>query len=95
MKLDLSKRRLAIPIMTHPGIELIGRKVIDAVKSGDVHAEAIIRLSEAMPSDAATVIMDLTVEAEAFGASVSFPDNEVPSVAGRQAIKEYRRRESS
>ena len=33
--------RIAIPIMTHPGIELSGRKVIDAVTDGEVHAEAI------------------------------------------------------
>ena len=75
--------RIAIPIMTHPGIELSGRKVIDAVTDGEVHAEAIVALNQKYPASASTVIMDLTVEAEAFGAEVVFPEDEVPSVTGR------------
>ncbi|MDD6210181.1 MAG: uroporphyrinogen decarboxylase family protein [Bacteroidales bacterium] len=78
-----SNRLFAIPIMTHPGIDLIGKNVIDAVKSGKVHAEAVSALSKEYPSDGATVIMDLTVEAEAFGASISFAKNEVPNVINR------------
>ncbi|HBB07570.1 MAG TPA: methylcobamide--CoM methyltransferase [Bacteroides sp.] len=73
----------AIPIMTHPGIELIGKTVRDAVTDGQVHYEAIKALYEKYPSAASCVIMDLTVEAEAFGAEVVFPQNEVPSVTGR------------
>lgn len=74
----------AMPIMTHPGIELLGRKVLDAVTDGTVHFEAIRALNERFPqSEACTVIMDLTVEAEAFGASLHLPDDEVPSVTGR------------
>ena len=76
-------RRLAMPIMTHPGIELCGKTVKEAVIDGALHAEAVIRLNELFPADGATTIMDLTVEAEAFGAKIIFPDNEVPSVVGR------------
>lgn len=78
-----SNRRLALPIMTHSGIELIGKKVIDAVTNGEVHAQAVCALAEKYPSVASSVIMDLTVEAEAFGAEIHFSDNEVPSVVGR------------
>ncbi|MBQ4279679.1 MAG: uroporphyrinogen decarboxylase family protein [Rikenellaceae bacterium] len=79
-------RRVAIPIMTHPGIELLGRRVLDAVTDGQTHYEAIAALDRRFPDAAAsTVIMDLTVEAEAFGATIHFPDNEVPSVTGRLA----------
>lgn len=78
-----NNERLAIPIMTHPGIELIGKKVIDAVTDGQTHFEAIRRLNEVYPASACTVIMDLTVEAEAFGAEIIFPKDEVPSVIGR------------
>ena len=73
----------AIPIMTHPGIELIGKTVRDAVTDGQVHYEAIKALYEKYPSAASCVIMDLTVEAEAFGAEILFTENEVPSVIGR------------
>ena len=84
MKLNLqNKKRPAIPIMTHPGIELVGKTVLDAVTDGSVHADAIVSLAENTPSDAATVIMDLTVEAEAFGAKLQYASNEVPSVSER------------
>lgn len=76
-------KRVAIPIMTHPGIEYIQKSVRDAVTNGQVHFDAIQALCNRYPSAAATVIMDLTVEAEAFRAEVIFPENEVPSVSGR------------
>ena len=77
------KKRVAIPIMTHPGIEMNGNSVRDAVTDGEVHFQAIQTLNRKYPSAAATVIMDLTVEAEAFGAEIVFPKHEVPSVVGR------------
>ena len=73
-----------MPIMTNPGIELIGKKVIDAIKDGRTHYEAIMALRKRFPqSVASTTIMDLSVEAEAFGANIVFDDNEVPTVTGR------------
>lgn len=80
---------VAIPVMTHPGIELIGKTVRDAVTNGQVHYEAIKALYEKYPSAASCVIMDLTVEAEAFGAEIIFPENEVPSVTGRLLTDEH------
>ena len=76
-------QRIAIPFITHPGIALTGKKVIDVVTDGQAHYEAIRALDEKFPAAACTVIMDLTVEAEAFGAEVVFPENEIPSVIGR------------
>lgn len=73
--------RKAIPILTHPGIQLIGRKVSEAVTDGYIHYCAIKRLQEEFPSAVATTIMDLTVEAEAFGCQVRMEENEIPSVA--------------
>lgn len=78
-----SPERIAIPIMTHPGIELCGKTVKQAVTNGEIHAEAIRKLNEAYPAAASTVIMDLTVEAECFGAEIVFTENEVPNVVGR------------
>jgi uroporphyrinogen decarboxylase len=75
--------RIAIPIMTHPGIEMIGKKVKDAVTDGEIHAKAIKKMCEVYPSAATTVIMDLTVEAEAFGCQIEFPENDMPHILGR------------
>lgn len=77
------KKRVAIPIMTHPGIELTGNTVRQAVTDGTVHADAICALNEKYPAAAVTAIMDLTVEAEAFGAQVLFSENEIPNITGR------------
>ena len=83
-----SDKRIAIPIMTHPGIEAIGKNVIDAVTDGEVHYQAIKNVTETYDTTACTVIMDLTVEAEAFGCAISMPEHEVPSVTGRLVCDE-------
>ena len=78
-----SEKRIALPFMTHPGIEMIGKSVKEAVSDGQVHFQAIKAVSEHFETTACTVIMDLTVEAEAFGADIKLSDNEVPTVLGR------------
>lgn len=78
-----NKTRISIPIMTHPGIEMIGKSVKDAVQNGEVHAQAIKKLAEVYPSAATTVIMDLTLEAEAFGCQIEFQENDMPHILGR------------
>lgn len=84
VKAVISSRKVAaLPIMTHPGIEMTGRRVIDAVSDGEVHFNAVRALAERYDTAAATVIMDLTVEAEAFGADIAFELDEVPAVRGR------------
>ena len=78
------RKVVALPIMTHPGIELNGHTVRQAVSDGRIHYEAVMTLSKRYPACAATTIMDLTTEAEAFGAEVAFSDNAVPAVKGRR-----------
>ncbi|HGE71262.1 TPA: methylcobamide--CoM methyltransferase [Candidatus Poribacteria bacterium] len=69
--------------MTHPGIDFIGKKTIDAVTDGEVQFQAIKAIQDIYYPDAATMIMDLTVEAEAFGCTINFAYNEIPTVAER------------
>lgn len=76
------KEVTAIPVMTHPGIEQNGHTVCEAVKDGRVQAGAVVALARKYPSAAACTIMDLTVEAEAFGAEIAFSDEAVPAVVG-------------
>lgn len=78
-----TSNRIAIPIMTHPGIEMIGKKVVNALQSGVVHAEAIKKLNEVYPVAAKTVIMDLTLEAEVFGCRIEFQEDDMPHILGR------------
>lgn len=76
------KEVAAVPVMTHPGIELNGNTVREAVSNGRVHADAVMTLTKRFQSVAACTIMDLTVEAEAFGAEVAFSNDAVPAVLG-------------
>ena len=82
---DIISRRevTALPVMTHPGIELNGHSVTRAVSDGRVHYEAVMTLTRRYPSVAAATIMDLTTEAEAFGAEIAFSDDAVPAVSSR------------
>ena len=75
--------RVAVPIMTHPGIELTGATVLDAVTKGQVHYEAIRALHDRYPAAAVTMIMDLTVEAETLGAKINFEKDNIPAVSER------------
>ena len=77
------KEVMALPVMTPPGIEQNGHTVKEAVSNGRVHAEAVISLARQYSSVAAATIMDLTTEAEAFGAEITFSDEAVPAVSGR------------
>ncbi|MGL4593893.1 MAG: uroporphyrinogen decarboxylase family protein [Thermoguttaceae bacterium] len=74
------QKRHALPIMTSPGITLIGEKPIRVFKSGKLQAMAIQALAEKFPMAAALTMMDLSVEAEAFGASIQFSEMENPNV---------------
>ena len=82
---DIIRQRkvTAIPVMTHPGIEQNGKSVRQAVCDGNIHYEAVMTLTKQYPSVAACTIMDLTTEAEAFGAEIAFSDEAVPAVASR------------
>ena len=81
-----SRKRLAIPVMTHPGIALRGNTVLATVTNPRLHFEAVQAVAQTYPTGASTMIMDLSVEAQAFGAEVRFGDNEVPSVVGLSLI---------
>ncbi|MFH1195111.1 MAG: uroporphyrinogen decarboxylase family protein [bacterium] len=85
-----SRQRLAIPLMTHPGIELSGIKVIDAVTDGEKHFIAMKTLIDNFHPNVSVmnIMMDLTVEAEAFGSKISFSDDEVPNVDGQIVFDE-------
>lgn len=72
-----------MPVMTHPGIEALGYSVKQAVSDGRIQYEAIKYVADNFDTIACMSMMDLTVEAEAFGAKINFPDHEIPTVSER------------
>jgi uroporphyrinogen decarboxylase len=76
-----TESRQAMPITTSVGMELIGKPLGSVFRDGQVQSECIVALARKYPSVAALTQMDLSVEAEAFGAPVRFSDDEAPTVA--------------
>lgn len=76
-------KKQAMPILSFPGIQLLGCTVQELVSDANLQAQCMKQIADRYPSSAAVSIMDLSLEAEAFGASVSFSDDEVPTVIGR------------
>ncbi|HHW32300.1 MAG TPA: methylcobamide--CoM methyltransferase [Clostridiaceae bacterium] len=83
--LDISNStyRKAMPIMTYPGLPLVNKTITEVVKSGKSQYECIKALADKYPSAAAVTIMDLSVEAEAFGSAINYSDEDVPTVSAR------------
>ena len=77
-----------IPVLSFPVARKLGHSVGEFVKSADLQAETMAWIARNAPVDAVLGPMDLSVEAEAFGANVRFSDNEVPVVTGQLVADE-------
>lgn len=73
----------ALPVMTFPGLQLTGDTVKAMISDPEVQCRAMQALAERYPSVAAVTTMDLSVEAEAFGSTIRYSDDEVPTVIGQ------------
>ncbi|MDE6922392.1 MAG: uroporphyrinogen decarboxylase family protein [Oscillospiraceae bacterium] len=73
----------AMPILSFPATQKLRVTVGELVHSASLQAQAMTYVASHTPTIAAVSLMDLSVEAEAFGAQVSFSDWEVPAVRGR------------
>jgi len=72
--------RKAMPILSYPGVQLIGKSVDELVHSGALQAECMQAVAERWDTLASVSLMDLSVEAQAFGSPVRFLQGEVPTV---------------
>jgi uroporphyrinogen decarboxylase len=78
-----SEKKTPIPILSFPATQLMNITVRDLIASSEKMADAICKVAERTGSAVALGMMDLSVEAEAFGAEIHFSDDEVPTVKGR------------
>ncbi|HPF42902.1 MAG TPA: uroporphyrinogen decarboxylase family protein [Bacillota bacterium] len=81
-KIEVEKKN-SMPILTFPAIQLFGITVKQLVSSSDLQAKVMAAIAEKYPVSAVLSMMDLSVEAEEFGATVRFFDMDVPTVTGR------------
>lgn len=76
-------KKKALPVLSFPSIQLMGITVRDLISSSDSQAQGMKLIADRVPSAASVSLMDLSVEAEAFGSAIRFSDDEVPTVQGR------------
>lgn len=72
-----------MPILAFPSIAPLGTTVREIIASSDLQAKGLKYIADNTDSAAAVSFMDLSVEAECFGANIRFTDSEVPTVVGR------------
>ncbi len=76
-------QRRAMPIAVYPGAHLTGATVRELVTDSEAQFAAIAALLRRYDYPFALTAMDLSVEAETFGAEVVFANNEVPTIKRR------------
>jgi len=72
----------AMPILSFPSTSLLGVSVRELISDSTLQAKGMKAIADRCDMPAAVSMMDLSVEAEAFGASILTDDNEVPTVIG-------------
>lgn len=72
----------SIPILSFPGIHYMQETVESLVKDGEKQAHCMEEIARHFDTGAAVSLMDLSVEAEAFGSPVAYSEWEVPTVHG-------------
>ena len=70
----------AMPILSFPGIHLTGLTVEEMVRDGHLQAVCMEAVAKRFDTGAAFSLMDLSVEAEAFGSPIHYSGDEVPTV---------------
>lgn len=77
-----------MPLLSFPCVQLMGVTVEQLVNSSALQAEGMKRVADRISAAASVSLMDLSVEAEAFGASIHVSSDEVPTVVGALITEE-------
>ncbi len=77
-----SAKKKAIPVLTFPSVQLMGITVRELISDSETQARGMALIAERCDTGASLSMMDLSVEAEAFGSEIRVGDHEVPTVVG-------------
>ncbi len=72
-----------LPILSFPCVSLLDITVWELISDSDLQAKGMKAVADRVDAAASVSFMDLSVEAECFGATVTVSDGEVPTVKGR------------
>lgn len=81
-QLKAAPQKKPMPILSFPSASLLGVSVRELTASSELQAKGMQLVAQRHDALASVSMMDLSVEAEAFGAEIRFSENEVPTVIG-------------
>ena len=81
--LKAAGKKSPMPILSFPSVSILGVSVRELISDSSLQAEGMRLIAERTDAAASVSFMDLSVEAECFGAEVVVSDHEVPTVKGR------------
>ena len=76
-------KKKGIPVLSFPCIQLLGITVDDLTGNSEWQAKGMKAVADRCDTGAAVSMMDLSVEAEAFGSKVAYMEGEVPTIVGQ------------
>lgn len=83
-----AEKKKAMPVLSFPSIQKMGITVAELINDSDKQAQGMKIIADATDSAASVSLMDLSLEAEAFGATIRVSDDEVPTVIGALVSEE-------
>lgn len=88
-----AERKKPMPVLSFPCVTLMGINVRELISSAENQARGMKLVADKVDTLASVSMMDLSVEAEAFGSEIKFEDFEVPAVRGAIVTSEEQARE--
>ena len=76
----LENKEKTVPILSFPSTQMLGITVKELLEIPEMQVKGMKTIAESCNIGASLNMMDLSVEAEAFGAELQFRDDDVPSV---------------
>lgn len=81
-------KKLPLPVLSFPSVTLLGIGVKELISDPELQAKGMKAVADRNRASASVSMMDLSVEAEAFGSVIRVSDDEVPTVIGAIASDE-------
>ena len=81
-------KKLPMPVLSFPSVTLLGIGVKELISDPELQAKGMKAVADRNRASASVSMMDLSVEAEAFGSVIRVSDDEVPTVIGAIASDE-------
>ena len=80
LEVQNTSKKKSMPILSFPCVSLMGVSVKELTTNSDLQARGMKMIADRCDTLASVSMMDLSVEAEAFGSAVRFTDEEVPTI---------------